>query len=141
MLYIPRILIDLGWNRRPLTFDDFERTSDALGVVVQRAPIKTPGMYFVCDRQPFITLSNRICGLHLWLVAWHEMAHHLLHDPGLRCFSPGSVSKAEAEAEAISISAVLDEPTLRRIIGHSELHDLPRAIIKKRLRILSRRGF
>jgi hypothetical protein len=135
---IPRILKEIGWNRRPLSWDDFEGVTDELEIEVQRLPMKTPGMYFVCRKKPIISLSNKLSGVNLWQVAWHELAHHLLHPPGLRCYSPSSVSKAEAEAEIISLGSVLDENTLIKIISHGELHDYPRDVVKRRLRMVDR---
>ena len=70
----------------------------------------------------------------------HELAHHLLQAPGLRCYSPMSVSKAEDEAEMIALCAVLDENTLSRIVSHGELPDYPRDLLKRRLRIVDRYG-
>jgi Zn-dependent peptidase ImmA (M78 family) len=139
-MIIPPLLTAMRWNARPLTWSDFERAAEECGVTVQRAPVKTPGMYFECRGRAIITLSNRLCGVRLWLVAWHELSHHLLHAPGLRCYSPASVSKAEAEAEMIALCAVLDERTLTRILHHGELHDYPRDLLKRRLQIVDRYG-
>ncbi len=138
MQNIPRILLDLGLNRRPFTWNDFESVTGELEIKVQRPTMATPGMYFVCRDQPIISLSNNLVGVKLWQVAWHELAHHLLHPPGLRCYSPSSVSKSEAEAEFISLCAVLDENTLIKIISHGELHDYPRDVLRRRLRIVER---
>lgn len=135
MINVPRIFKSLGWNKRPLTFADFEWAAAALGVIVQRAPIVTPGMHFECKGRPVITLSSRLQGVRLWHVAFHELAHAALHPPGLRCFSPRYVSKAEGEAEFLSICSVLDEQTLYRILAHGELHDYPRQLVKERMRI------
>jgi Zn-dependent peptidase ImmA (M78 family) len=140
MLNIPRILLTIGWNRRPLTWDDFEALCAHLKIEIQRAPIITPGMYFLCRDQPIISLSTKLYGVRLWLVGWHELAHHLLHAPGLRCYSPGSVSKCEAEAELIGHYSVLDESTLTGIISRGDLHDYPCDVIKRRLRMVDRHG-
>lgn len=138
MLYVPRLLTEVGWNRRPLTYTDFEVLCNLLAIHVIRCDTRTPGMYFDCRGEPIIALSSRLCGVRLWLVAWHELAHHLLHAPGLRCYSPMSVSKAEAQAEFITLFAVIDENTLIRIVTQGELHDYPRDLLKRRLRIVSR---
>lgn len=135
-MHIPQLLRELGWNQRPLAYSDFEALCAHLGVEVLRAATATPGMYFVRAGRPFIGLSSKLSGVGLWCVAWHEMAHHLLHAPGLRCYSPSSVSKAEAEAELIALCAILDEETLTRLLAHGELHDYPRDLLNKRLRLL-----
>ncbi|HZH33008.1 MAG TPA: hypothetical protein VEY11_19730 [Pyrinomonadaceae bacterium] len=138
MLNIPRILLSIGWNQRPLTWDDFEALCDYLGIEVQRVSMITPGMYFLCRDRPIISLSTKLYGVRLWLVAWHELAHHLLHAPGLRCYSSMSVSKCEAEAEFIGHYSILDENTLTGIISRGDLHDYPRDVLKRRLRMVDR---
>lgn len=138
MLNIPRILLSIGWNQRPLTWADFEALCEYFGIEVQRVSMTTPGMYFLCRDKPIISLSTKLYGVRLWLVAWHEMAHHLLHPPGLRCYSPMSVSKCEAEAEYLSLGSVLDENSLIRIVSHGELHDFPRDVLKRRMRMVGR---
>jgi hypothetical protein len=141
MLEIPRILLMLGWNKRPLTYDDFLWACDLLGIKVQRPPMKTPGMYFDCRGRQIISLSSRLQGVSLWRVAFHELAHSQLHAPGLRCFCSGSVSKAEAEADALGLSSVLDQPKLYRILAEGELHDFPQKMIATRLKIAEQRLF
>lgn len=138
MLNVPRELMEIGWNSRPLSYTDFEVLCNRLAVHVMRRDFRTSGMCFECRGSAFIALSERLRGVRLWLVAWHELAHHLLHAPGLRCYSPMSVSKAEAEAELIALCAVLDENTLIRIVTQGELHDYPRDVLKRRLRIVNR---
>jgi hypothetical protein len=64
-----------------------------------------------------------------------------LHAPGLRCFCPGSVSKAEAEADALALSSVIDEPKLYRIIAEGELHDFPQKMVNARMKIAEQRLF
>lgn len=140
MKHIPEILLAMGWNKRLLTFADFEQLAACLGITILRENTSTPGICFERAGRTFIGLSSRLYGVRLWFTAWHEMAHCLLHAPGLRCFSPGYVSKAEAEAEAIAVCALIDEFTLYRILAHGELHDFPTKWIKKRLLILERFG-
>lgn len=141
MLLIPRILVILGWNKRPLTYDDFLWACDELRIKVLRPPTKTPGMYFECRGAKIISLSSRLQGVSLWRVAFHELAHSQMHAPGLRCFCPGSVSKAESEAEAIGLSSVIDEAKLYKIIMEGELHDFPQKMMKARMKVLERRQF
>lgn len=141
MLHVPHIFRVLGWNKRPLTYDDFLWACDELGIRVQRTPTQTRGMFFECRGEPIISLSARLLGVELWHTAFHELAHSQLHAPGLRCFSPASVSKAEAEAEALAVSSVLDEPSLIRIVGGGELHDYPRKLVMARIKLRQRRQF
>jgi Zn-dependent peptidase ImmA (M78 family) len=133
---VPHLLKLLGWNKKPLTFSHFEDACEQQEILVVRPPIKTPGMYFHCESRPVIALSNKLSGVRLWYVAWHELGHHLLHPPGLRCFTRGTVSKIEAEANAIAACAVLDEPTLFRILNEGELHDFPKEMLKFRMKVV-----
>lgn len=132
---VPDELIRLGWNTRQLTYADFENLCVRLNVVVQRVKMKTKGMYFVCEGRPFISLSSKLHGVELWLVAWHEMVHHLLHPPGLRCFTRGTVNKIEREAQSVALCAVIDENTLFNIVAHGELHDFPASMIDARMAV------
>lgn len=141
MLEVPRIFRVLGWNKRPLTYDDFLWACDELGIKVQRPPVKTPGMYFECRGQQVISLSNRLQGVSLWRVAFHELAHNQLHAPGLRCFCPGWVSKTESEAEALALCSVIDGPKLYRIVAEGELYDFPRKMVNARLKVAEHRLF
>lgn len=134
---IPRILTDIGWNRRPLGWDDLEAVCAELGVVTQRPDMKTLGMYFERDGVEFISVSSRICGYEQWHAGWHEFSHKLFDSPGLRCYSPSSISKSEAKADFIATVALLDEKTLWRLIN-GELHDYPHKLVKKRMRWLER---
>jgi hypothetical protein len=133
---IPHLLKILGWNERPLTYIDFEVTCEQQDIQIVRPHMKTPGMYFHCEGVPVIALSDHLVGVQLWRVAWHEMGHHLLHPPGLRCFTRGTVSKIEAEADAIGLRAVLDDTTFYRILAEGELHDYPADILRKRMKMV-----
>lgn len=135
---IPEVLLSLGWNSRPLDFSDFESVCEQLGITILRANTPTLGMYFTCEGKPFIGLSTKLHGVRLWLVAWHELVHHLLHPLGLRCFSRGTLNKIEAEAQNIAICAVIDENTLFRILAFGELHDFPEDMMKLRLQVFDR---
>lgn len=87
-MQVPRIFRVLGWNERPLTYEDFLWACDVLGILILRPSMRTPGMYFDCRGRPIISLSSRLQGVELWRVAFHELAHSQLHAPGLRCFCP-----------------------------------------------------
>lgn len=137
----PHLLKLLGWNTRPLTYEDFEEACHQQEIIIQRAPIKTLGMYFLCEDRPIITLSSSLYGPRLWLVAWHELTHHLLHPPGLRCFTNGMVSKLEAQAQSVGICSVLDQRTFSRILSGEELHDLPKDMLKLRMRVAIERDW
>lgn len=138
---IPHIFTALGWNKRQLTYADFEWACTYLGITIIHPNIKTMGMFFVCEGTPIIALSNRLQGVRLWLVAWHELVHYLLHPLGLRCFSRGTLNKAEYEANVIAICAVIDEDTLFRILTYGELHDFPKDFVDKRMEVTARHHF
>lgn len=137
-MHVPRIFRVLGWNERPLTYEDFLWACDELGILLQRPHMRTPGMYFDRRGRQIISLSSRLQGVELWRVAFHELAHSQLHAPGLRCFCPRSVSKAEAEADDLGVTAVLDDGTLYRVMS-GELHDYPQKIVRARIGIAARR--
>lgn len=141
MLAVPQQLLSLGWNQRQLTYTDFEAACEQHGIRILRANTKTLGMYFICEGIPHIGLSTKLCGVKLWFVAWHEFVHHLLHPPGLRCFTKGTIRKIEYEAHSLAICAVIDEDTLYRILANGELHDFPKDMMKLRMKVMSSLNF
>ena len=92
-------------------------------------------MYFECRGRRIISLNSRLQGVDPWPVSFHELAHSQLHAPGLRCFCPRSVSKADA----LALSSVIEEPRLYRIIAEGELHDFPQKMINAGIKLLEQR--
>jgi Zn-dependent peptidase ImmA (M78 family) len=138
----PRILKELGWNQRVLTFEDFEDCCSRLGVKWFFTEEDSEGMTFSRRGYPIIILSRKLTGFMLLFVAWHELVHYLLHPPALRYFARGTLDKIEAEANAIAICCVIPRPVLRKVLTSPSLDEwlLPRDLLKERCDVLTLRG-
>lgn len=70
-----------GFGFRKLTFDDFMKACDRLGIIVARHQMPTLlGCYTRVAGSRVIFLDNQISGQRLNLVAFHELAHAVLHE-------------------------------------------------------------
>jgi Zn-dependent peptidase ImmA (M78 family) len=142
MRNIPRKLIELGFNRRALTFSDFEAACEELGVKWFFTDEANEGMYFVRRGYPIIVLSKHLSGFMLLWVAWHELIHFMLHPPDLRFFVQGTEDKFDAEANDIAVCCVLPKPTLRKLLisGDADQWLYPRDLMQRRCNVLTRYG-
>lgn len=126
------------WNTRFLTEADFYRHCDENGIVLHEdLQIKEKGAYIVFDDRANIFIDERLRGFERLLVAFHELAHFWLHPAKVKHYR-GENSVAEAEAEVVSICAVIP----RAIIEHVSpericaLYGYPISLVEKRLAIL-----
>jgi Zn-dependent peptidase ImmA (M78 family) len=132
----------LGWNSQSLTYDDFETACYVEGVAVRRVPLGGQGLYSDDGGQPVILLDSELRGAFLTFVAWHELAHHLLHDTGIRHFAPGTLDKADHQAHLIAACALLPRPAIRSksLNELKESYDLPEWVWEFRYRVYKERG-
>ncbi|MCP9496715.1 MAG: ImmA/IrrE family metallo-endopeptidase [Pyrinomonadaceae bacterium MAG19_C2-C3] len=135
MNFIPQALLELGYNKRCLTYEDFERLCEREGINLLRLNMKTDGMYLVRRGRHCIALASHLRGVRLWLVAYHELTHYFLHPPALRFFTRGTLSKVEHQAQMIAICCILPAPLMDEILRHGRLHDFPPDLMKLRRRI------
>jgi Zn-dependent peptidase ImmA (M78 family) len=111
-----------GFGERPLMAEDFYRACRRMRVKVHTIPLRVDGFYMFTPRGgAHIYVNSRLHGLRWLYVAWHELAHHILHAPKdvtvafFRNVSPGS--KEDVEAEAAASIAIVPEPKLRRLLA------------------------
>lgn len=116
---IKRVMPRFG--ERPLTAEDFYRACRRLKVKVHTIPLRVDGFYMFTPRGgAHIYVNSRLYGLRWLYVAWHELAHHILHAPKdvtvsfFRNVQPDS--KEDVEAEAVAAIAMLPEIKLRRLL-------------------------
>jgi Zn-dependent peptidase ImmA (M78 family) len=121
----------LGWNRRVLTFDDFEQACerDRITLIVRPLP-NDLGQYHLEQSGEVITLSCELRDPLRTLVAFHEYGHALFHVPG----HFGLHSKTELEADIIAVVALLPRPLLFRLSPGeiSETWDYPLSLVSQR---------
>lgn len=132
----------LGWNRRALTEADFHRICRRERISVAEMPLPVPGYYMVCRGKSFIVIDARQRGVHWLYTAFHELAHHFLHvpDPNATAiyFRRAPQSKAEFEAEAFAVVALIPEPLLRELLTLpvEEMNGFTRDMLEFRLQVL-----
>ncbi len=133
MKSISTALQRLGWNRRVLTYEDFEQFCEREGVLLyDLPPSRWRGFYTVHRDTHVIALDRRLHGWQRALVAWHEIAHYLHDHPGWF----GHHAKTELQADIIAHVAILPAHLLHLPDGElNEIHGYPLAVIAERCRI------
>jgi hypothetical protein len=105
---IPQILQDIGFGRRPLTFSDFEYVCTQLNITVLYLHNIFGGIAIPRRRnRQIIVLDPKGSPLDLSLRAWHEFAHLMCGHEGVRLFVRGSLERAEVEADALALCALI----------------------------------
>lgn len=137
-----------GFGERPLTAEDFYRACRRLRVKGHTIPLRVDGFYMCTPRGgAHIYVNSRLNGLRWLYVAWHEVAHHVLHAPKdvtvafFRNVSLGS--KEDVEAEAAASIAMLPEPKLRRLLATPREeweHGITEEMVGHRLKVLDTYG-
>jgi Zn-dependent peptidase ImmA (M78 family) len=137
-----------GFGERPLTAEDFYHACRRLKVKVHTIPLRVDGFYMFTPRGgAHIYVNSRLYGLRWLYVAWHELAHHVLHAPkdvtvAFFC-NVKADSKEDVEAEAAASIALLPEPKLRRLLRTPREeweHGISEEMAEHRLNVLSTYG-
>lgn len=127
------------WNIKVLTEDDFYQYCDEAGVVVNEAPLELPGLYICGDGQPEIFLDNELRGVERLFIAYHELAHHWLHPPGIQMFH-GWGEQSETEADIVAICCLIPKTVLTHYLPSEiiELHGYTHDLVKFRREVADR---
>jgi Zn-dependent peptidase ImmA (M78 family) len=129
---IPQTLRQIGWNRRPLSLDDFYEACERARITVIEDAIDDFGYYFELHGQRAIALDKRLAPLDRAHVAFHEFAHAAWHAPGHYVDS----HIVDAQADIIAHCALLPRPWLYRFTVNELMatpHDYPRWLIERRI--------
>lgn len=147
MIHLARKFSGFGWNQRPLTEADCYRICRREKIKIIEYPLESsPGFYMVCKGRPMITIDSRLRGLRRQYVLWHELAHHFLHVPhhatAAHWFRLRPGTKAELEAEAFAVVAMIPEPLLRKMLTWEieEEFGYTREMLNFRLKVLDTYG-
>lgn len=146
-MIIPNELGSIGFNKQTLSFEVFLNLCKILGVWVAQKPLKhDSGFYYNHDSEAFgrivptIVLSSSLSGyMKLW-VAWHELAHYLLHPPEIQFFSETTRLKIEHQANIIASCCVIPRPLLKQILKGEVENDYPRDLWQYRCEAAARYG-
>jgi Zn-dependent peptidase ImmA (M78 family) len=128
------------WNVKVLTQDDFDYYCDCDGIAVSETPLEVPGLYICRNGQPEILLSDELRGAERLFIAFHELAHHWLHPPGIQMFHGLPSPRVELEADVVAICALIPKTTLTHYWPSeiAELHGYTHDLVNFRCEIFDR---
>lgn len=135
----------VGWGRRALTEADFHHLRVRFGVFfveIDHDDMEWKGLYTHEFGPATILVNARLRGIERLRVLFHELGHYLFHAPATCFFSDDSVSKAEDEAKAFALVALIPRQMIRKMMSWSLFEDelLPVELLKQRLKILEPYG-
>lgn len=131
-MIIPLRLRQMGWNRRVLSYADFEQACEDFDITLVLRRFADQGEYYV---DPYwgdvIVLDNTMPDPLRSMVAWHEFGHALLHIPG---HYRGFDEKAEYQADLVGLVALIPDTLFRRYTDGeiSEQYGYPLRFIQHR---------
>ncbi len=129
----------VGWGKRPLTDEDFQRLCKRFRVKVTEMPLNSGGFYYRVKGRDHIAIDSRLSGIAKLKVQFHELAHFLLHAPEsgatANFLSVGQKTRVEYEADAFALCAIvprqwLEERSVEEILGSE---DIPQEMLTERL--------
>ncbi len=87
-----------GWNKRKMTFQDFEEVCQREGITVERMRFKSDvrGYCTKSGGSPLIALDKRLRGIKRIQVAFHELCHYFLHVDDPACLRTMNAETHEA---------------------------------------------
>lgn len=132
--------LEIGWNERSLTEEDFHRLCRRYKIVVEEMPLRVSGFYYRVMGRDFIAIDSRLRGNERLTVMFHELAHFLFHTPesgeAANFHRIGQKTRQEIEADAFALCAIIP---LSDIAGWDELSRLecsiPNDLFRQRLDI------
>lgn len=108
-------------GQRPATEKDFYDYCAAERIEVVHTPAAAAGLFIVYGGERFIFLNSGLRGFRLLHVAFHELAHHLLHAPTDRryaaeFFAVHEDRRKHREAESVAALLLLPMPDLEDLL-------------------------
>lgn len=109
--------LNVDWNHRALTEDDFHRLCRRFRVRVQEMPLRVAGFYYRVRNIDFIAIDSKLTGPKRLIVMFHELGHFMFHAPDsgatANFHGVGRRTRKELEADLFAICAVLPVTLLR----------------------------
>ena len=103
--------LDIGWNERPLTEEDFYALCGRFGVTIEEETLSNEGFYSCFGGLHLIALNKKMSSRVRLHVMFHEFAHFLMHEPSTAPTAAfhgvGPRTRAETEADIFALAAVL----------------------------------
>lgn len=138
--------LDIGWNERPLTEDDFHKLCRDLDITVTEEPLSISGFYYCLMGRHFIVINSALALRDKLFVMFHELAHFIVHSPkaitAVQYHCVGRKTRAEQEADIFASIALIP----RRWLETKTLDELIRdegisgAELRERFGFLERHG-
>jgi Zn-dependent peptidase ImmA (M78 family) len=137
--------LEIGWNDRPLSENDFYRLCRRFRITVVEMPLTTNGFYYCVKRRHFIAVDSRLPRLRKLLVMFHEFAHFLMHAPDTGTTASfhgiGKKTRKEREADAFALCALIPVSALRSHSFDDLIEDgLTEEMISDRWQVFERLG-
>ena len=133
-----------AFNRRPLTERDFIKGCQSLGITIGWANMPVlRGFHTNINGQITIFLDRKLKGPELLFVAFHELAHAVLHesrDPVSVNFFNQSESDQEEEADAVALLALIPTKHARHLRPEDAEHPFWGMVSEKRVSLFRRIG-
>ena len=116
--------LDIGWNERPLTDDDFYRLCRRFRITVEEIPLRVSGFYYCVMGRHFIAIDSKLPPRRKQFVMFHEFAHYLIHAPDAGVTASfhgvGRKTRKEFEADAFATCALVP----RRMVESRSVQEL-----------------
>lgn len=113
----------IGWNKRPLTERELHRLARRTRVSIKEMPLRVHGFYMQMRGVSFICINSRLNQRLRLKVAFHELAHHLLHNGQPHFYQIDPSMKEECEAEVFALCAMIPLRMFRKN-SLQDLHDI-----------------
>lgn len=103
--------LNIDWNRRPLTEEDFYLLCKRYHVTVEEMPLRVSGFYYFVLGKHCIAIDRKLPRQKKLLVMFHEFAHFLMHAPESGATANyhgiGRRTRKEREADAFALCALI----------------------------------
>jgi Predicted Zn peptidase len=139
--------LSVGWNKRPLTEDDFYKLCNKHKITVVEMPLQTGGFYYCVKRRHYIAVNSSLKQHERLLVMFHEFAHYLMHAPDTgvtaNFHGVGQRTRKEAEADIFAVCALIPRAWIEGRSVHElvEEEGFCETLVRERLAIYTRNGF
>lgn len=144
--YLKKIAeLNIGWNARPLSEDDFYRLCRKFRITVVEMPLQTNGFYYCVKGRHFIAVDSRLPMARKLFVMFHEFAHYLMHSPDTNTTASfhglGKKTRKEREADAFALCALIPRVSLetRELLEMID-EGLPAELLEQRIALYRERG-
>ena len=138
--------LDIGWNERPLTEDDFHRLCRRFRITVEEIPLRVSGFYYCVMGRHFIAIDSKLPPPRKLFVMFHEFAHFLMHAPNTNetasYLGVGRPTRKEREADMFALVALTPRSWLQERTADELIADegVSREDLRQRFELFEKHG-